>query len=672
MKKNSTIKSNFKLFCFALVTFVAAAIASTVQASTQAGEYTTKAGFINGTTVLGLGNSYNGTLKAGIYTFSGAIYINPGDTLLLQSGVKLLSVDSTGMIVNFGAFVSLGTQDNPNWITGQAQYNDPATYKNTTPTSADVDPALKLTHSKAWSGIQCDTSATLLILKWTHIEFVGNVAGAANATLFEGAYAAADNLFTVLFQNPKGNLIIEDCWIYGTSTDALRCKRGKVHIMRNTVEKMAHDDGDAFNVKGGTVGDMAYNLFIGTAKGGTKAANAGQLAGTSATQINMYNNTYINGGWRTTASDRGSDINYESGSSGYAYNNIIVNCLTGLRVLSNPAAQWNLMQVGNNLTYGDTTNVLDQIYPTGKFLFAPSTDIPNPANWYPGYSNGASTITTTVLGLSYSAPTSLVGMNNPQFFNYSLPITTVNGSFREAFKQGNYVGSYDFRLKSTSPAIGKGYTGFTPLNATSAITNPAFKATVTPPNKDLGAFPTDGSGNQHISTILVTILSPIITASGTTLSITNAVAGLAYQWWIGSATAPTSIISNATLTSYIATTTGYYYVKATNNAYYGASAVSAGVYISVAGTNCNSCTITGLASNEITGLDVQIYPNPNAGSFTIVLPDGSSKTAVLINSQGVIVPNVSFKDGKNEISGLETGIYLFKVENIVKKICVTE
>jgi hypothetical protein len=79
-----------------------------------------------------------------------------------------------------------------------------------------------------------------------------------------------------------------------------------------------------------------------------------------------------------------------------------------------------------------------------------------------------------------------------------------------------------------------------------------------------------------------------------------------------------------------------------------------------------------LASNEITGLDVQIYPNPNAGSFTIVLPDGSSKTAVLINSQGVIVPNVSFKDGKNEISGLETGIYLFKVENIVKKICVTE
>jgi hypothetical protein len=61
----------------------------------------------------------------------------------------------------------------------------------------------------------------------------------------------------------------------------------------------------------------------------------------------------------------------------------------------------------------------------------------------------------------------------------------------------NFVGNYDFHLSSSSPAIGKGYNGFTPINATSAITRSDLKATVTPPSLDLGAYPMDGSGNQH-------------------------------------------------------------------------------------------------------------------------------------------------------------------------------
>jgi hypothetical protein len=41
---------------------------------------------------------------------------------------------------------------------------------------------------------------------------------------------------------------------------------------------------------------------------------------------------------------------------------------------------------------------------------------------------------------------------------------------------------------SSSPAIGAGNTTFTPFNA--------FPAGALP-NKDLGAYPTDGSGNKH-------------------------------------------------------------------------------------------------------------------------------------------------------------------------------
>jgi hypothetical protein len=58
------------------------------------------------------------------------------------------------------------------------------------------------------------------------------------------------------------------------------------------------------------------------------------------------------------------------------------------------------------------------------------------------------------------------------------------------------VGTYNFRLQATSPAIGKGFTGFTILNVVPVSAN--FGATVlTPPNKDIGAYPTDGTGNKH-------------------------------------------------------------------------------------------------------------------------------------------------------------------------------
>jgi hypothetical protein len=67
--------------------------------------------------------------------------------------------------------------------------------------------------------------------------------------------------------------------------------------MRNTAEKMCYNDGDCFNVKNATTGDMAFNLIIGTAKGGTKASNKGTY-GATQTNINMYNNTYVSGGFR--------------------------------------------------------------------------------------------------------------------------------------------------------------------------------------------------------------------------------------------------------------------------------------------------------------------------------------------------------------------------------------
>ena len=427
-----------------------------------------------------LTGSVKGTLQPGkTYYFYDRVTINKGDTLTMLAGVKLLAIAPAAQLYVQGSFISLGSKTAPNWITGSAAYANPAAYKLNTLQNPNTDPGLMPT-GKLWAGIQCDTSAKLVDIKWTHLDFAG---GSADANNPPNGYTSGADLFVILFQNANGYLILEDSWVYGSTTDAVRMLGGKFHIMRNTAEKIAYNDGDCFNMKNSSVGDMAYNLIVGTAKGGTKASNKGTY-GTTQTNINMYNNTYISGGWRSVDPDRGANIDYEQGAKGRAYNNIMVNCKTGLRILEVPAADTANCFYGNNLSYGDTVSVVNDIYPVTHATKPHASDIPNPASFYPGFSAG-----TYTLGQVYNAPT-LVGQNNPQFQNFPLPVSGIVSLY-------NFVGNYNFHLSTSSPAIGKGYTGFTPLNATSAISRSDLKATVTAPSSDLGAFPTDGSGNQH-------------------------------------------------------------------------------------------------------------------------------------------------------------------------------
>jgi len=421
-----------------------------------------------------LTGSVKGTLVSGkTYYFKGQVTIPLNDTLVIQSGVKLLGIDTTSMFVVHGAFISLGSESAPNYITGVKGIT---MTKPNTPIPAESDPAFVA----QWGGIQGQTDCQLIDIKWTHMDYVGG----NNGTTPLAGYSAGDALFGIIFQNPNGYLIVEDSWWYGTTTDCIRVLGGKFHLMRNTIEKMALDDGDAFNIKNAGVGDMAYNLFVGTAKNGQKVSNKGTY-GSAEANVVMYNSTFINGGWRSIDPARGANIDYEQGAEGKAYNNINVNCQYGLRVVGNPIADTANLRYGNTLNYGDSLSVVNQFYPVGYITVPQSTDIPNPSTYLPaGYTAPAN------LGQAYNAP-QLQYANNPKFVNFPLP------QAQPQLRDINYVGTYNFRLGAGSPAIGAGNTSVQPLNATAAVSNPYLKATVTPPNKDLGCYPTDGTGNQH-------------------------------------------------------------------------------------------------------------------------------------------------------------------------------
>src|SRR5882757_3960336 len=361
--------------------------------------------------------AYKGTMLTGqTYTVTGDITINAGDTLLIQKGVKVNMTNGANFIVN-GTLISLGTSDAPVTIT------DPRRSKTTGPSTVATDS----TYVGGWGGIYCSNTAKLVVIKWTHLDFGG---AALKALPFAAsAGLAAGNQYILYFENPTGVFILEDSWLYGSPDDATRFYGGYYNIMRNTMEKCGSVGGDGFNAKGSSTGNMAYNLIIGGATNGTKTASDGTTAGQC--QFTMYNNTYVNDGFRNNGvyGARSGSVEIENNSRALVYNNLMVDCNFGVRIAGGPGgakvyladttydASSIIKQTayGYNFYYADNAAMAGQFVPTNVaqpvVTHPQATDIPNMAAF---------------LGKSYTFGfvydgASLVGQNNPMFVNYPLP-----------------------------------------------------------------------------------------------------------------------------------------------------------------------------------------------------------------------------------------------------------
>lgn len=432
--------------------------------------------------------TYKGTMLSGqTYTVSGDITINAGDTLLIQKGVKINMTNGANFIVN-GDLISLGTKDAPVTIT------DPRRSKTTGPSILGVDSA----YVGGWGGIYAGPTSKLVVLKWTHLDFGGAALKALPFTNANSLKVGAQ--YILYFCNPTGVFIMEDSWMYGSPDDATRFYGGYYNIMRNTMEKCGSDGGDGFNAKGSATGNMCYNLIIGGATNGTKTASDGTTAGEC--QFTMYNNTYINDGYRNSGvfGARSGSVEIENNSRALVYNNLIVDCEFGVRIAGGPGgakvyladttydANSLIKQTayGYNFYYADNAAIAGQFVPTNVaqpvVTHPQATDIPNMAAFL-----GAS----YTFGAVYDG-TSLVGKNNPTFVNFPLPQAA------GAWITQCSVDAYNFRLQAGSPAIGKGTTTAVAPITQGIPVDPNFGSSgITLPGKDMGCYQTDGSGNQH-------------------------------------------------------------------------------------------------------------------------------------------------------------------------------
>jgi hypothetical protein len=456
-----------------------------------------------------------GTMLSGkTYHIMSDVTVNAGDTLYIQPGVKVLihgdgksPVTSPTIYVN-GNLVSDGSKEKPNWFTVFETSATPKSNPNISDDTAN-DPAYR----GYWGGFQCGKSANLLLLRWSHIEYTGGPWG-SNAADYGFKEGDSRNAVYMNSGDPTrfGKLIVEDSWFYGNIDDCVgKCENTYVSIMRNTLSKMGSSGGEAINLKSNCYGDMAYNLTYGVATNGLKIAS---IAGVS-TIVNIYNNTVVNNGFRQLKPTRNGSINTETNAGGYAYNNIIVNCKAGLRISyqsqkGKPSDTLNT-KYGNNLTcigrgtpMGGAEQYMQFIEP-GQYTLKQATD-------FNGYMNGAILASGDAAGTNTGTNKASDSLKyDPLFANYDVKVQSSGRKYRN----DQIPAGADFHLKIGSSAIGAGvYLGGAGKNALPSKPSAplltqygfpmkklpiggTFGANITPPNKDLGAFPSDGSGNQH-------------------------------------------------------------------------------------------------------------------------------------------------------------------------------
>lgn len=425
-----------------------------------------------------LAGPIKGTLLSdSTYRVGGDVFINETDTLVIQPGAKIYFPGGTGQVYSFvvkGSLLSLGTQARPVYFTVPT-----AVRTDTYGADPTADPAYK----GLWGGILGETTCKNIIIKWTHLEFGGGKLGTSPVSFL----ANGANTYMLTNANPDAIVVLEDSWVYGGVDDPFRPFGGKYNVMRNTFEKGGFTGGEAMNIKSGSVGNFAYNLVIGSATNGPKASNNGGK--NPQTNFYFFNNTIVTSGYRRSAAGRGGSLNFEEGSKGAFYNNLMVNDKYGPRIVGATANyNGNALVVADtanikydyNYNYVDSVSLANQIYPVGFATKPQPHDIPKPgdflpANYKPGQVYDGSAV---------------VGKNNPLFVNFPLPQTT------KRIGDIATVNTFNFRLQPASPALGRGFTGFSPLTVVPVSAN--FGSTeITPPSLDMGAYPASGKGNQH-------------------------------------------------------------------------------------------------------------------------------------------------------------------------------
>ena len=369
-----------------------------------------------------------GTLKQDTtYYLIDNVTIKKGDTLTIQPGAIVKANGNYSFNVS-GNFICVGTEAKPILLT-----------------TSFGSPVVGFGY---WGGIQADSNALNIQVKFTHINWTGGPAADLSTQ------AALDVEGTQL-KDYGAKIIIEDNWFFASVDDGIHLA-GQIHvsIKRNVMQHLGGPDGESMNIKSGVMGDIAYNYVWAAANNCIKLSTGSSLPQVA---MNIFNNTFINSGWRKVG-EFTNGILVDKNAVANIYNNLLVGCRNGINVTSK--ADYANCKVGNNLVYAINDSLFINVFP-GK-IAASATDI-----------TGSGITKCNTVFTKWDQNVDIV---NPVTSDINIPT-----------------------LAASSPAKAKGATslvGSTKLPTYYTITGASSMVL----NTDLGAYPGDGSGNKHLPT----------------------------------------------------------------------------------------------------------------------------------------------------------------------------
>jgi hypothetical protein len=385
------------------------------------------------------------------YTITGDVVVPEGSSLTIEEGVTVI-IDGDGRqgsspeIVVRGSLYAYGTED------ARVRFTVPEGRRTVANTFAGL-----------WGGFTATETVGDLVFEYADIEYAGAPGEANNPIVQEGEISEGEPRYAIYMQDDglTSNFIVWHTRIAYSKDDAIRLNGAKTLIAYSTFELNGETGGEAVNTKSGTVGDFCFNLVYGSATNGLKVANS--KGRTPQADNYFYNNTIVDSGWRRVQAGRGGSLNYENGSRGQCFNNLVVNSRYGLRMVP-PDDQPDLANTewGFQYYYGDEEIIVEEFYPSNGTV-GRVEDQPRPSSDVAGG----------------------VGENDPLFANYTL------GSFNiEAAREGSSVerlpSDADFRLSADSPALDGANTAFSPRYASYEVNGKTY--TTPTPQSYFGAF----------------------------------------------------------------------------------------------------------------------------------------------------------------------------------------
>lgn len=383
--------------------------------------------------------------KYSVINVTGQIHVAAGKSLTIQEGVEIVisdaGQDANDTKIEFlvhGSLYCVGTQDAPILFSTTATKR---TEENT--------------FSRLWGGIIGSATCSEILMDNVIVEYTGAVTTLSSPSVTGGLFKPAGGEGMVAFNtnNPAGKYVIVNSTFRNNGEDAIYVQGGNCIFANNLFYANGEAGGEAINVKAGCKVDAAFNVMYSPNTNALKLSNSGADGGSRfQAQINGYNNTIINSGWRRDPNKpKGGSVWAEAGCLVNIYNNLIVNAMFAAKA----------PKFGQDATDGpDLNSKIDyNFYASGTQQSAVPQHITNGTlTAFDGFKAGVKDVVYGVKDISGTAP----GDKDPKFVNF--PFNT------NPLLSYTYDKNWNFHLQADSPAMNGGKTDFEPYFATTGIT----------------------------------------------------------------------------------------------------------------------------------------------------------------------------------------------------------